>query len=69
MEFGVAQADELLATTRAVRRRLDFNRPVDNDQSVKDQLGELYAAAHATIEAFSVDMGVSPLSRQTSGWS
>jgi nitroreductase len=65
-----AQIDEVLATTRAVRRRLDLERPVDNDvllecielaeqaptggnlgsrrwlivrdQSVKDQLGELY---------------------------
>jgi nitroreductase/uncharacterized protein YndB with AHSA1/START domain len=65
-----ADVDEVLATTRAVRRRLDLGRPVDNqllldcidlaeqaptggnlgsrrwiivrDQSVKDQLGDLY---------------------------
>src|SRR6476661_8189085 len=30
MNFDIAQIDELLATTRAVRRRLDFSRPVDN---------------------------------------
>jgi hypothetical protein len=30
MDFDIAQIDELLATTRAVRRRLDFSRPVDN---------------------------------------
>ncbi|MBV9582189.1 MAG: nitroreductase family protein [Chloroflexi bacterium] len=30
MDFDVAQIDELLATTRSVRRRLDFSRPVDN---------------------------------------
>jgi nitroreductase len=30
MDFHIAQIDELLATTRAVRRRLDFSRPVDN---------------------------------------
>src|SRR3954451_18932987 len=30
MNFEVAQIDEVLATTRAVRRRLDLNRPVDN---------------------------------------
>src|SRR5205823_6143054 len=28
--FDVAQIDEVLATTRAVRRRLDLERPVDN---------------------------------------
>lgn len=28
MEFDVAMVDELLATTRAVRKRLDLNRPV-----------------------------------------
>ena len=27
--FDTAITDELLATTRAVRRRLDFDRPVD----------------------------------------
>jgi nitroreductase len=70
MEIDPAQIDEVLATTRAVRRRLDLDRPVDNEvllecielaeqaptggnlgsrrwlivreQSVKDQLGELY---------------------------
>jgi nitroreductase len=30
MTFDVKQIDEVLATTRAVRRRLDFDRPVDN---------------------------------------
>jgi nitroreductase len=30
MTFDVAQIDEVLATTRAVRRRLDLDRPVDN---------------------------------------
>ena len=30
MSFDVAQIDEVLATTRAVRRRLDLGRPVDN---------------------------------------
>jgi nitroreductase len=30
MTFDVEQIDEVLATTRAVRRRLDFDRPVDN---------------------------------------
>ena len=30
MSFDVAQVDEVLATTRAVRRRLDLERPVDN---------------------------------------
>ena len=30
MTFDVAQIDEVLATTRAVRRRLDLERPVDN---------------------------------------
>ncbi len=30
MTFDVPQIDELLATTRAVRRRLDLDRPVDN---------------------------------------
>src|SRR6476659_1306661 len=30
MSFAVAQIDEVLATTRAVRRRLDLDRPVDN---------------------------------------
>lgn len=67
---AVSVVDEVLATTRAVRRRLDLERPVDNqvlldcidlaeqaptggnlgsrrwlivrDQTVKDQLGELY---------------------------
>lgn len=28
MEFNLEQTDELLATTRAVRKRLDFDRPV-----------------------------------------
>ena len=70
MTFDVAAVDQVLATTRAVRRRLDLRRPVDNqvlldcidlaeqaptggnlasrrwiivrDQSVKDQLGDLY---------------------------
>ena len=28
MNFDLAQTDELLGTTRAVRKRLDFNRPV-----------------------------------------
>jgi nitroreductase len=31
MTFDVTQIDEVLATTRAVRRRLDFDRPVDNE--------------------------------------
>jgi nitroreductase len=30
MDFDIRQIDEVLATTRAVRRRLDFGRPVDN---------------------------------------
>ena len=30
MDFDIAQIDEVLATTRAVRRRLDLERPVDN---------------------------------------
>jgi nitroreductase len=30
MNFDIAQIDELLATTRAVRTRLDLDRPVDN---------------------------------------
>lgn len=30
MTFDVAHIDEVLATTRAVRRRLDLERPVDN---------------------------------------
>src|SRR3954462_15447666 len=30
MTFDVAQIDEVLTTTRAVRRRLDLSRPVDN---------------------------------------
>jgi nitroreductase len=70
MDIDPVQIDEVLATTRAVRRRLDLDRPVDNevllecielaeqaptggnlgsrrwlivrDQSIKDQLGELY---------------------------
>src|SRR5215213_5903198 len=71
MDIDPRHGDEVLTTTRAVRRRLDLERPVDNqllldcidlaeqaptggnlgsrrwlivrDQSVKDQLGELYA--------------------------
>ncbi|MDH4146914.1 MAG: nitroreductase family protein [Acidimicrobiia bacterium] len=31
MEFDLAQVDALLTTTRAVRKRLDFNRPVPDD--------------------------------------
>ena len=31
MDFDVASVDEVLATTRAVRRRLDLERPVDNE--------------------------------------
>jgi nitroreductase len=31
MDFDHAQVDAVLTTTRAVRRRLDFSRPVDND--------------------------------------
>src|SRR6187431_1495983 len=31
MDIDAAQVDEVLATTRAVRRRLDLERPVDND--------------------------------------
>ena len=70
MELDSTHVDEVLATTRAVRRRLDLERPVDNqvlldcidlaeqaptggnlgsrrwivvrDQTVKDQLAELY---------------------------
>src|SRR5438045_5884407 len=70
MDTEVAHVDEVLATTRAVRRRLDLERAVDNqvlldcidlaeqaptggnlgsrrwiivrDQSVKEQLGDLY---------------------------
>lgn len=73
MDIDPTHVDETLATTRAVRRRLDFERPVDNqllldcielaeqaptggnlgsrrwiivrDQTVKDQLGELYRDA------------------------
>src|SRR5215211_5856115 len=70
MDIDPRHVDDVLATTRAVRRRLDLQRPVDNqllldcidlaeqaptggnlgsrrwvivrDQTVKDQLGELY---------------------------
>jgi nitroreductase len=73
MDIDPRHVDETLATTRAVRRRLDFERPVDNellldcidlaeqaptggnlgsrrwiiirDQTVKDQLGDLYRDA------------------------
>jgi len=31
MEFDIDQADNLLATTRAVRKRLDFSRPVPRE--------------------------------------
>jgi nitroreductase len=31
MDFDLAQTDALLATTRAVRKRLDFDRPVPDD--------------------------------------
>jgi nitroreductase len=31
MEFDLSQTDELLATTRAVRKRLDLDRPVPRD--------------------------------------
>jgi nitroreductase len=31
VEFDLAQVDALLSTTRAVRKRLDFGRPVPND--------------------------------------
>ncbi|MEM7019271.1 MAG: nitroreductase family protein [Pseudomonadota bacterium] len=31
MEFDLAMTDELLATTRSVRKRLDFDRPVPKD--------------------------------------
>ena len=31
MEFDLAQVDALLSTTRAVRKRLDFDRPVPDD--------------------------------------
>ncbi|HAT25971.1 MAG TPA: nitroreductase, partial [Gammaproteobacteria bacterium] len=31
MEFDLNQTDELLATTRAVRKRLDFDRAVPRD--------------------------------------
>ena len=31
MEFDLAQTDALLSTTRAVRKRLDFDRPVPDD--------------------------------------
>ena len=31
MSFDLAQTDELLSTTRAVRKRLDLERPVDLD--------------------------------------
>jgi nitroreductase len=31
MEFDLAMTDELLATTRAVRKRLDFDRPVPRE--------------------------------------
>ncbi len=79
MELDPNPVDEVLATTRAVRRRLDLQRPVDNqilldcidlaeqaptggnlgsrrwivvrDQSVKDQLGELYRDSALTFMA------------------
>ncbi|MFM7118783.1 MAG: nitroreductase family protein, partial [Gammaproteobacteria bacterium] len=31
MTFDIAMTDELLATTRAVRKRLDLDRPVPRD--------------------------------------
>ena len=31
MEFDIEQTDELLSTTRAVRRRLDFDKQVPNE--------------------------------------
>ena len=31
MEFDLAQTDALLSTTRAVRKRLDFDKPVPDD--------------------------------------
>ena len=31
MEFDLSQTDELLATTRAVRKRMDFDRPVPKE--------------------------------------
>ena len=31
MEFDIEQTDELLSTTRAVRRRLDFEKHVPDD--------------------------------------
>ena len=31
MDIDAASVDEVLATTRAVRRRLDLERPVDNE--------------------------------------
>ena len=31
MQFDIAMTDELLATTRAVRKRLDLDRPVPRD--------------------------------------
>jgi nitroreductase len=31
MEFDLAQVDALLSTTRSVRKRLDFDRPVPDD--------------------------------------
>ena len=43
MEFDLAMTDELLATTRAVRKRLDLNRPVP--RSVIEQCLELAVQA------------------------
>ena len=36
MEFDVAMTDELLATTRAVRKRLDFERPVSRGELIEE---------------------------------
>jgi nitroreductase len=83
MNIDPAPVDAVLATTRAVRRRLDLQRPVDNqvlldcidlaeqaptggnlgsrrwiiirDQSVKDQLAELYYASAVPFMAPAVE--------------
>jgi nitroreductase len=83
MERDVATVDEVLTTTRAVRRRLDLERPVDNqllldcidiaeqapsggnlgsrrwiivrDQTVKDQLGDLYRETALPFMAAAAD--------------
>src|SRR5207248_9989420 len=47
MSFDVVQIDEVLATTRAVRRRLDLERPVDNQ--LLDRKSTRLNSSHRTI--------------------